>query len=220
MSESEDEVKPWNEIEYPPDEITSNIVPFYNPIVSKSNITVIREDEPFTLSRIRSRIDPRMFYFNTEYKTQNSINTNVKEVTGVDIKLNQNPSNFVLSLPYTQIIKSNLKKHLSEIKAVAQLFDYSSQEDKTEPEVNHEGTCEEFSFDLQPDLNGHPGPSPNLVLQALTMSNANDGINLERLETIGDSFLKYAITTYLYCTYETVHEGKLSHLRSKQVVLL
>lgn len=74
-----------------------------------------------------------------------------------------------------------------------------------------------FSFDYQPDLNGHPGPSPSLILQALTMSNANDGINLERLETIGDSFLKYAITTYLYCTYDNIHEGKLSHLRSKQV---
>uniref|UniRef100_T1HEL3 ribonuclease III n=1 Tax=Rhodnius prolixus TaxID=13249 RepID=T1HEL3_RHOPR len=74
-----------------------------------------------------------------------------------------------------------------------------------------------FSFDSQPDLEGHPGPSPSLLLQALTMSNANDGINLERLETIGDSFLKYAITTYLYCTHENIHEGKLSHLRSKQV---
>lgn len=75
----------------------------------------------------------------------------------------------------------------------------------------------DFSFDYQPNLNGHPGPSPSIILQALTMSNANDGINLERLETIGDSFLKYAITTYLYCSYENVHEGKLSHLRSKQV---
>ncbi|XP_063705227.1 endoribonuclease Dcr-1 [Culicoides brevitarsis] len=74
-----------------------------------------------------------------------------------------------------------------------------------------------FSFDYQPDLETHPGPSPSIILQALTMSNANDGINLERLETIGDSFLKYAITTYLYLTYENVHEGKLSHLRSKQV---
>lgn len=74
-----------------------------------------------------------------------------------------------------------------------------------------------FSFDLQPDLQTHPGPSPNVLLQALTMSNANDGINLERLETIGDSFLKYAITNYLYSKYEHVHEGKLSHLRSKQV---
>lgn len=75
----------------------------------------------------------------------------------------------------------------------------------------------EFSFDRQPNLTNHPGPSPSIILQALTMSNANDGINLERLETIGDSFLKYAITTYLYCTYENVHEGKLSHLRSRQV---
>nr|WOZ50365.1 endoribonuclease Dcr 1-like protein [Sogatella furcifera] len=74
-----------------------------------------------------------------------------------------------------------------------------------------------FSFDSQPELDKHPGPSPSVLLQALTMSNANDGINLERLETIGDSFLKFAITTYLYCMYETVHEGKLSHLRSKQV---
>lgn len=74
-----------------------------------------------------------------------------------------------------------------------------------------------FSFDFQPDLNNHPGPSPSVILQALTMSNANDGINLERLETIGDSFLKYAITNYLYSTYDNIHEGKLSHLRSKQV---
>ncbi|KAK4871507.1 hypothetical protein RN001_015631 [Aquatica leii] len=74
-----------------------------------------------------------------------------------------------------------------------------------------------FSFDKQPNLAEHPGPSPSVILQALTMSNANDGINLERLETIGDSHLKYAITTFLYTKYDNVHEGKLSHLRSKQV---
>ncbi|KAL3280298.1 hypothetical protein HHI36_017788 [Cryptolaemus montrouzieri] len=74
-----------------------------------------------------------------------------------------------------------------------------------------------FKFDAQPPLENHPGPSPNILLQALTMSNANDGINLERLETIGDSFLKYAITNYLYSKYDNIHEGKLSHLRSKQV---
>lgn len=85
---------------------------------------------------------------------------------------------------------------------------------------NQQYTVNNFSFDYQPDLYTHPGPSPSIILQALTMSNANDGINLERLETIGDSFLKYAITTYLYITYENVHEGKLSHLRSKQVANL
>ena len=74
-----------------------------------------------------------------------------------------------------------------------------------------------FSFDEQPGLENHPGPSPSVILQAFTMSSANDGINLERLETIGDSFLKYAITTYLYCKYSSIHEGKLSYLRSRQV---
>lgn len=72
-------------------------------------------------------------------------------------------------------------------------------------------------FDESPDLTQHPGPSPSIILQALTMSNANDGINLERLETVGDSFLKYAITVYLFCMYPNIHEGKLSYLRSKQI---
>lgn len=49
------------------------------------------------------------------------------------------------------------------------------------------------------------------------MSNASDGINLERLETVGDSFLKYAVTVFLYCTYTDMHEGKLSFGRSKEV---
>merc|ERR1712142_811246 len=75
----------------------------------------------------------------------------------------------------------------------------------------------QFSFDKQPDLTSHPGPAPSLILQALTMSNSNDAINLERLETIGDSFLKYAITTFLFIQHPNIHEGKLSHLRSKQV---
>ncbi|OWR48607.1 endoribonuclease Dcr-1 [Danaus plexippus plexippus] len=44
----------------------------------------------------------------------------------------------------------------------------------------------EFDFDSQPDLEGHPGPSPSVILQALTMSNANDGINLERSCVQGD----------------------------------
>ncbi|XP_064622182.1 endoribonuclease Dicer-like isoform X2 [Lineus longissimus] len=68
-----------------------------------------------------------------------------------------------------------------------------------------------------PDYQSEFGPSPCLILQTLTMSNANDFFNLERLETIGDSFLKFAITAYLYCSYPGIHEGKLSYLRSKQV---
>ena len=61
------------------------------------------------------------------------------------------------------------------------------------------------------------GPNPSAILEALTLSNANDGINLERAETIGDSELKLRVTDFLYVTFSDCHEGFLSHLRSKQV---
>ncbi|XP_017892073.1 endoribonuclease Dcr-1 [Ceratina calcarata] len=121
------------------------------------------------------------------------------------------------------------RRHVSYVRSVVERFESDSRkvpgDEERRREVGDKSSenprCYQgenlFSFDHQPELENHPGPSPSLILQALTMSNANDGINLERLETIGDSFLKYAITTYLYCTYENIHEGKLSHLRSKQV---
>lgn len=58
---------------------------------------------------------------------------------------------------------------------------------------------------------------PTLLLQALTTCNASDGINLERLETIGDSFLKLSVTNYLYHNHIHQDEGKLSYARSKEV---
>uniref|UniRef100_A0A8C7LFE1 ribonuclease III n=1 Tax=Oncorhynchus kisutch TaxID=8019 RepID=A0A8C7LFE1_ONCKI len=73
-----------------------------------------------------------------------------------------------------------------------------------------------------PQAGTQPPPPHNhlnlcLFLQALTLSNASDGFNLERLEMLGDSFLKHAITTYLFCTYPDAHEGRLSYMRSKKV---
>ena len=56
-----------------------------------------------------------------------------------------------------------------------------------------------------------------MILHALTMSNASDFINLERLETVGDSFLKFAVTLYLFCAHPGLHEGRLSYGRGKQV---
>jgi len=79
----------------------------------------------------------------------------------------------------------------------------------------HGGVGGASTFSL--DVDSTVGPSPCDIVQTLTMSNANDFFNLERLETIGDSFLKFAITVYLYCTYPGIHEGKLSYLRSIQV---
>lgn len=76
-----------------------------------------------------------------------------------------------------------------------------------------------MSFSFEKDLLSvnRFGVSPTLLLQALTTSSSADGINLERLETIGDSFLKLAVTNYLYHNHPDQHEGKLSFARSKEV---
>lgn len=67
---------------------------------------------------------------------------------------------------------------------------------------------------------GSAGPSQSLILQALTASSSNDWSNLERLEILGDSFLKYATTVHLYCTESNLSEGKLTQLKDKQVINL
>jgi len=63
------------------------------------------------------------------------------------------------------------------------------------------------------------GPSPSLVLEALTLTKSNDGFDMERLETIGDSLLKLVIGIYVYGQTDSKHldEGRLSHMRMQQI---
>jgi endoribonuclease Dicer len=54
-------------------------------------------------------------------------------------------------------------------------------------------------------------------LQALTSASANDFLNLERLETLGDSFLKLISSLYLFRQYELVNEGELTCIKGKLI---
>ena len=61
------------------------------------------------------------------------------------------------------------------------------------------------------------GPDNVLLIQALTTKSANDSIDLERLETLGDSFLKFITSIYLYCDRTSAHEGRLTMARSRRI---
>ena len=63
------------------------------------------------------------------------------------------------------------------------------------------------------------GPSPAYILEALTMARADDGFSMERLETIGDSFLKLATSIYVYgqSAARNFNEGFLSKMRSSRI---
>ncbi|XP_022635484.1 endoribonuclease Dicer homolog 2 isoform X2 [Vigna radiata var. radiata] len=55
------------------------------------------------------------------------------------------------------------------------------------------------------------------VLEAITSKRCNESFHYESLETLGDSFLKYAASKKLYETYESDHEGLLSVRRAKMI---
>lgn len=53
-----------------------------------------------------------------------------------------------------------------------------------------------------------------LIMEALTTSRCFECFSYERLELLGDSFLKYAISRHLFLKYEKKHEGQLSACRA------
>ncbi len=139
----------------------------------------------------------------------------VQPVPNVEIKLESNYKS--LSLPLN---KRELACLIDQTKIESKLATNATNLTGTTT-TSFRNTDWTFDFSLDDFVDIHDndglGPGPALILQALTLSNAADGFDLERLETVGDSFLKQAITVYLYLTYPNVHEGKLSYLRSKQV---
>lgn len=57
---------------------------------------------------------------------------------------------------------------------------------------------------------------PNFI-QALTLLHANDSINLERLEMIGDSLLKFIASAHVFTHFPLMHEGQLTAIRTRLI---
>lgn len=95
---------------------------------------------------------------------------------------------------------------IREYRASSGLITRSRQQDLLTPSIEMD------------DGRGVLGPSPGQILQALTLAAANEGFDLERLEVMGDSILKLATTIRIYCQSPShFHEGKMTHLRVRQV---
>lgn len=61
------------------------------------------------------------------------------------------------------------------------------------------------------------GPEQCDILAALTSSSAGDVFDMERLELMGDSFLKFAVSFYLLQKHPTWHEGFLTSCKGRMV---
>ena len=54
-------------------------------------------------------------------------------------------------------------------------------------------------------------------MEAFTTSRCLEPLSYERLELLGDSILKYAISSHVFLKYQEKHEGQLSALRARRV---
>lgn len=88
--------------------------------------------------------------------------------------------------------------------------DHQHTHQQREPEMVTLSACNP----LDPPLRS---PDNALLLQALTTKSAGDSVDLERLETLGDSFLKFSTTIFLFCDRFSAHEGRLTDARSRRV---
>ncbi|CAH2084703.1 unnamed protein product [Euphydryas editha] len=61
------------------------------------------------------------------------------------------------------------------------------------------------------------GPELRDILAALTTINSHDTFNLERAETLGDSFLKFAASLYLFHKFPALDEGQLTNIKSRLI---
>ncbi len=60
-------------------------------------------------------------------------------------------------------------------------------------------------------------PSLALLRTALTLRSAGEGSDYETLETLGDTFMKYAVCAELFFENRTYHEGQLTRCKDDVV---
>jgi dsRNA-specific ribonuclease len=73
-------------------------------------------------------------------------------------------------------------------------------------------------IELLSKCSSNVGPQQHTIFTALTTSTANDSVDMERLETLGDSFLKLASSLFLFNNY-SLAEGKLTEVNRITPVL-
>ncbi|XP_067939419.1 endoribonuclease Dicer-like [Watersipora subatra] len=141
----------------------------------------------------------------------------VMSLPGID--MSSSPKSSYVANTLAELDESFSEEGREEVEEEEEETDESEDENDEEGEedVENDSIPVDLQLDKEELSSGRSGPTVTMILQALTMSNASDFINLERLETVGDSFLKFAVTLYLFCTHPGLHEGRLSHGRGKQV---
>jgi endoribonuclease Dicer len=177
-----------------------------------SDYTIQKVNEDFIQQNSNSSVDSLSTSTNTNFSITLSemIQTLIKQLDIIIINSKENLCNQTDNTTSVEPFDSNLINDITENRPpnYGESFPYIFSGD-IKPYI-----LEKYDASINDDISG---PTTELLLKALTLLNANDGFNLERLETIGDSFLKFATTAYLFYKCPKLDEGRLTDLRSVQI---
>lgn len=118
----------------------------------------------------------------------------------------------------SEVHLSEPKVDISESERVCVTEEHGSPPPVDHNEVNSEASNITIWTDtLLSRLYQTCGPPSTLILRALTTCAAGDVFSLERLEMLGDSFVKYAVSSSVFFQHRHENEGKLSFIRGLKV---
>ncbi|KAF6212356.1 hypothetical protein GE061_012878 [Apolygus lucorum] len=124
----------------------------------------------------------------------------------VDIERQLNHVDLLSIIHFNKFVSSS-KESFDDLQVRGDLRPVSPKVDPTAPRLAILDVDEKSSY----------GPQLADMLPVITSMRAADIVNYERLETLGDSFLKFAISLMLFSYYPELNEGKLTQVKGKIV---
>ncbi|GJQ77072.1 Dcr-2 [Trypoxylus dichotomus] len=88
---------------------------------------------------------------------------------------------------------------------------------KQKPAITYTKDFEPVYIKMLDIVVNRKGPELAAIYKALATAKSNDIVNLERLETLGDSFLKYIFSLFVFLKYPKYNEGSTTALKARLV---
>lgn len=137
------------------------------------------------------------------------IDGNMEEVTTVEI--NEYEVFCRQKLDHTKHVRFNLKGNFHKRWAISHNFQGLSTSEY-DLIVFRDRTIQVKPITmLTPQSAARIGPQQTKLYAALSTTMASDALDMERLESLGDSYLKFAASLYLFCTLQE-NEGVLTQV--------
>lgn len=122
----------------------------------------------------------------------------------------------VTSLLLAEELKDKIEE-TSRLKFTEKSYEFFDISKKEDTKMTNFNDIEKLNINIFSEKENKSGPSPGDILTGLTLKAACDVFDLERLEFLGDSYLKFLTTFHIYMIHPDYSNEQMNTLRTKMV---